>query len=333
MIERYLALTEQERRDLLGQTASRMSIDPVIVEKDIWVCAILSEIFAHKETENSFIFKGGTCLSKVYGLINRFSEDIDLILDWRALGLGPPDHDPWDSGRSRNRQDAFNKAVTARTHEYLRDALVPMLNKILPDGVEVSASSDNQQGVVVEYPAVYASSYIRDGVLLEIGPLAAWTPWQPATIRPEVGRFYPQVVGDDPIPVRATTAERTFWEKITIAHWIASSGKTIPARYARHYYDIIMLTRAGVADRAIADLVLLESVVEFKKRFYWSAAAQYDLASPGTLRIVPGNDQLSQLERDYRNMQTMFYQTPPRWSEVVDELAKLQTTINGDQRT
>jgi len=68
----------KDRRDLFSETASLLGMNPAIVEKDFWVCWILKHLFA--------VFKGGTSLSKVFGLIDRFSEDIDLILDWRLLG-------------------------------------------------------------------------------------------------------------------------------------------------------------------------------------------------------------------------------------------------------
>jgi predicted nucleotidyltransferase component of viral defense system len=91
MIAQYLALSPNEKRELLSQTAARMGVDPVIVEKDFWVSAILGVLFTHPDTKDRFVFKGGTSLSKVYGAIQRFSEDIDLIVDWRLLGLGGSD--------------------------------------------------------------------------------------------------------------------------------------------------------------------------------------------------------------------------------------------------
>lgn len=143
-----------------------------------------------------------------------------------------------------------------------------------------------------------------------------------------MSRYYPHILGDDEIRVKVTTVERTFWEKVTIAHQIAYSGKTIPGRYARHYYDIAMLSRKGFAEAALRDFPLLRSVVEFKERFYPSRAARYDLASPGTIRILPETDRLTDLARDYRNMETMFYDAPPEWPSIVEELRELERTIN-----
>jgi len=333
MITDYLALPTERKTQLLSQTAARMGVDPVIVEKDLWVSAVLRILFTHEETKDHFIFKGGTSLSKVYGAIQRFSEDIDLIMDWRLLGIGGPDSDPWDAERSRTKQDRFNKALGTKTDEYLRATFVPFLRSELPDAVPVSVSDTVDQGVVIRYPAIYTSDYVQDGVLLEIGPLASWVPWVWKTILPEVSRHYPHILGDEEIAVKVTTVERTFWEKVTIAHRIAYSGREIPRRYARHYYDIVMLSRARVAEAALQDLPLLRSVAEFKERFYPSRTARYDLARPGTIRLLPDDDRLTELARDYRNMRTMFYGSPPEWQVLVDELRELGRTINDIERT
>lgn len=94
-----------ERRDLFGESARRLGMNPVIVEKDFWVCWILKRLFAEPELRNRMVFKGGTSLSKVFGLIDRFSEDIDLILDWRLLGYGAEEgSDPYQTTRSKTRR-------------------------------------------------------------------------------------------------------------------------------------------------------------------------------------------------------------------------------------
>jgi hypothetical protein len=332
MIAKYLVLSPNGKQDLLSQTAARMGVDPVIVEKDLWVCAILGVLFTHPETRDRFVFKGGTSLSKVYGVIQRFSEDIDLIVDWRLLGLGGADSDPWDAGRSRTRQDKFNKALGTKTEAFLRETFVPFLQSQLPTDVNVSVSDAVAQGVVVQYPAIFSSAYVQDGVLLEIGALASWVPSVWKAIIPEVSRYYPEILGDEALPVKVTTAERTFWEKVTIAHQIAYSNKEIPPRYARHFYDIVMLSRSGVVATALQDVELLRSVADFKERFYPSRAARYDLARPGTVRILPGEERLAELARDYRKMATMFYVTPPDWQAVVSELRRLELSINATER-
>ena len=89
-MDRIATGSATDRRDLFSETASRLGMNPAIVEKDFWVCWILKHFFAEPALKGQMVFKGGTSLSKVFGLIDRFSEDIDLILDWRLLGYGHP---------------------------------------------------------------------------------------------------------------------------------------------------------------------------------------------------------------------------------------------------
>lgn len=189
----------------------------------------------------------------------------------------------------------------------MRSKFIPFLAQQLPLGCSVEMSERVQQGVEVHYPALFAGGYVHESVLLEIGPLASWIPFARHRIRAEVGRHYPKLVGDLEVPVRVTTAERSLWEKVTIAHQIACSGRSVPPRFSRHYYDIVMLARSGVAESAFGNIDLLRDVARFKARFYPSRSARYDLACPGTLRIIPNADQQRQLKADYRDMNAMFF--------------------------
>jgi predicted nucleotidyltransferase component of viral defense system len=83
---KFLELPPDERRLYIEQAAIRRNISPVILEKDFWVCWLLGIVF-ESEFADSLVFKGGTSLSKVFGVIERFSEDVDLSLSPAFLGL------------------------------------------------------------------------------------------------------------------------------------------------------------------------------------------------------------------------------------------------------
>ena len=87
-------LPESDRRELFRNTADKMGLNDAIVEKDFWVCFTLDYLFHRCPWKETITFKGGTSLSKAFNLISRFSEDIDLILDWRVLGYGKDE--PWE---------------------------------------------------------------------------------------------------------------------------------------------------------------------------------------------------------------------------------------------
>ena len=110
-------LSDNDRRELFRNTADKMGLNDAIVEKDFWVCFTLDYLFHRSPWKESITFKGGTSLSKAFHLISRFSEDIDLILDWRVLGYGKDE--PWEK-RSNTKQDAFNKEANVRAEVFLR---------------------------------------------------------------------------------------------------------------------------------------------------------------------------------------------------------------------
>jgi predicted nucleotidyltransferase component of viral defense system len=99
-IEKIAAWREKDRNDLFRETGARRNMSPAIVEKDFWVCWTLGRLFASEDLRSKLMFKGGTSLSKVFGLIERFSEDIDLILDWNEVAK----EDPYTE-RSNTKQD------------------------------------------------------------------------------------------------------------------------------------------------------------------------------------------------------------------------------------
>jgi len=171
--------------------------------------------------------------------------------------------------------------------------------------------------------------YIRPEVVLEIGPLAAWVPSASHRIRPYAAEEFPQLFAEPECRVIATSAERTFWEKATILHQQAHRTGPMPLRYSRHYYDLYKLAASPVSTSAIADLGLLRDVVAFKQRFYPSGWARYEDAVPGSLKLIPANAPLAELQRDYNSMQVMIHGQIPDFDEIIIALRHLEDQING----
>ena len=101
-------LNPDQRKEVFIETAVKKGISPAVVEKDFWVCWTLKHLFSIDEIKSKIVFKGGTSLSKVFGVIDRFSEDIDLILDWELLGYCKGQKDPFYK-HSSNRICLINK--------------------------------------------------------------------------------------------------------------------------------------------------------------------------------------------------------------------------------
>jgi len=117
-------LSDHDRADVIRIAAADAGLPDAVMEKDYWVCYALDHLFHGCDFKDRLVFKGGTSLSKAYGLIDRFSEDIDLILDWRLLGYGIDE--PWQV-RTNNKQDSFNKETVERTDTFLAEEFVPKL--------------------------------------------------------------------------------------------------------------------------------------------------------------------------------------------------------------
>jgi hypothetical protein len=181
-------------------------------------------------------------------------------------------------------------------------------------------------------PCSVSADYIRPAVRLEIGPLASWVPSRSRPIKAYAAQVFPEAFSNPTFEVVAIDAERTFWEKATILHQEAHRPGTIPARYSRHYYDLYKLSESPIRKTALDNLPLLQSVVEFKERFYYSSWARYDLAVPGSFRLSPPDSQLPALERDYRAMQDMFFREPPTFETILAGLAALEREINAEAR-
>jgi len=323
-MDRVAIWPETERADLIREASAIMTLAPEVVEKDFWVCWALDRLFGAPAMARKILFKGGTSLSKVFGLIERFSEDVDLILDWSEV----TNEDP-AATRSVTKQAAFNKALLIRAHEYLREMFLPEVQALV-EGVCEASIEDNPEVVKIKYPAVFPSEYLRPEIQLEVGPLASWVPNADYQIRPYVAEALPDVIDRPVCTVRAIKAERTFWEKITILHHEAHrpEGNTQPAGYSRHYYDVCRMAQAPVKQDAFAELDLLRAVADFKDKFYHRGWARYDLAVPGTMALVPPDHVLKAVERDYQDMRFMIFGDRPTFGDIMKVIRSLEEEIN-----
>lgn len=326
----FATLPQEDRADALIVAAQEKGMHPAIVEKDFWVCWMLDYLFGESAFKDSFAFKGGTSLSKGFNLIERFSEDIDLIFDWRLLGYGIDE--PWEK-RSNTKQDAFVRQINEDAALFLREELMPEMQAYLDRQHIANASlridKDDPQTLRFFYPQSFSDDSILQEIRLETGALAAWTPTTVAHISPYIAEEFPTAFAQPETSVLTVSPERTFWEKVTILHKEAfrTNGR-FPSRYSRHYYDLYKLAHSGVKTRALNDAILLKSVVDFKMTFWRSNAARYDLCVPGTLKLMPPKDSMHLVEQDYASMRNMIFGDAPAFDELMLEISELESEIN-----
>jgi hypothetical protein len=326
-----------ERAELFAETAARKGIADAIVEKDFWVCWMLQQLFSIDALSGRLLFKGGTSLSKVFHAINRFSEDIDLAVDYAALGF-VGDRDPRRGDISKTKRATILAEMMDSCQRYIGTEFIQALDKRCrellgpPDAWSLGVSEQDANVVRFRYPGSTAKSltYVPPQVVLELGTHAEFVPHDRFTIRSFAAEEFPNVVSDGDVGVVALLAKRTFWEKATILHaeYHRPLEKLLPERYSRHYYDVAMMAEGQIRADALSDMDMLALVVKHKETFYPAAWAQYDLARPGTLRLVPRVERMAALERDYRNMSVMLFGEVPPFGAVIEALTDLERQSN-----
>jgi hypothetical protein len=331
--------SRDERREIFQETAIKVGVgSPIAIEKDYWVYWILQRVFDSASGQH-LVFKGGTSLSKVFQIIKRFSEDIDLSVDRTALGFSG-DRDP-ENAKSKTHagkllteiRAACNAWVSGEFAESLRTDIGGMLKE---GSWELRPDANDSSTLLFEYPysleetAYGGASYIRPIIRLEFGGRGEVWPANNAEVNSYCAEAFPDAIHDRPAAVNVLRAERTFWEKATLAHaeFHRQKEKSFGERLSRHYYDLAMMDRAGTASNAIVDEKLRRAVVEHKSVFFPAPWARYDLAVPGTFRIYPHPGLEQALRSDYRLMEEMFFETPPPFDELLGTLKSLEGEIN-----
>ena len=324
-------LPDSERRDLFRNTASKIGLHDAIVEKDFWVCFTLDYLFHRSPWKNAITFKGGTSLSKAFNLINRFSEDVDLILDWRVLGYSKDE--PWEE-RSNRKQEAFNREANERAEIFLAEEFCPNiqagLSRELGCEANIYIDDKDKQTVIFAYPRMFMNPSTLQVIRLEIGALAAWTPAITARVEPYAAVYYPKIFRQKNTEILTAAPERTFWEKATILHHEANRPESsqMPQRYSRHYYDLYRMSTTPAKEAAFNQVELLKKVVDFKTRFYPRAWAKYQETVPGTLKLIPPEYRFATLCEDYESMKDMLYGSVPSFEDVMGAIEKLEKEIN-----
>ncbi|NCS66738.1 MAG: nucleotidyl transferase AbiEii/AbiGii toxin family protein, partial [Betaproteobacteria bacterium] len=155
-MESVARFSPAERRELFAETAARKGMTPAVVEKDFWVCWTLGRLFAHPDLSRLLMFKGGTSLSKVFHLIERFSEDIDLILDWRVV-VG--EDDPL-ADRSATKQETLNKTIDTKAVDYIGGELLALVSQAVDPICRCDLAADDLHALNVQYPAAFSDAYL-----------------------------------------------------------------------------------------------------------------------------------------------------------------------------
>ncbi len=327
----FLELPDDERLKILNAMSAELGRGADILEKDVWVCWALEHLWAARG-DVRMAFKGGTSLSKAYRAIERFSEDIDVTIDYRSLC---PELNPFAKGVSRTKLKKAGERLKERVGARVRDTIVPRLQAALDtsgSGTHVEASDDGES-VRIYYRSVSGGpgGYIADSVLLEFGGRNTTEPNVIHALTPDLAQKVPKLRFPSP-KVNVLCAKRTFWEKATMMHAESNRERLRENanRLSRHWYDVYVLSDHHVGKQALADRALLEDVIRHKEVFFHASYASYEACLEGCMRLLPEAEGCRALARDYEEMQKagMFYGASPTFDRIVERITELQTTIN-----
>ncbi len=324
-------LNDKDRDVIFSRYAFEYGNNKSIIEKDFWVTLVLDYLFHKCVYKDYFIFKGGTSLSKCFNIINRFSEDIDLILRWDLLTDDNPNNE-----RSNRQQDIYNKNINKLAGEFISDKLKPVMEddfeKLLGKRIDISVDENEPQVLNFMYPRLYDDneSGILKYVRLEIGPLAALTPTEDVEISPLIASLNLKVYDNVKTGIKTVSPERTFWEKVMILNQEAHRpmDKKMLPRYSRHYYDVYRISLTKYKYKAYSDIELLTKVRNFKKKFYPVSWAKYDTAVPGEFVLVPNEERIKELKNDFENMKEMLNDNSISFERLMKEIKNIENEIN-----
>ena len=340
MSELWFSLGRADQAEALEVAAGRTGRPAHLLEKDIWVVWALSAIYGSQLAEK-LTFKGGTSLSKVYKIIDRFSEDIDLTYDIRELVP-----DLLQGGNpipvSASQEKKITSAVRARLPEWIAGSVKPVLEDALISSsaqAEFRVDGKDREKLIIDYRAVKTGTgYAEASIQLEFGARATGEPNSRHMVHCDIA----QVIEGVKFPVAAPlvmAAERTFWEKATAAHVYSLQGRLRGERYSRHWYDLAAMAKTGHAAQAAGDHQLATAVAEHKSVFFVEKDAHgskvdYLKAVTGGLQLVPTGTALAALESDYAAMleDGLLALHQPSFDEVMEKCRTIQDEVNHKAR-
>lgn len=330
MAKHFFSLSTDEQAALIQQAGVRLDLTDLIIEKDLWVCWLLEQIFA---LPIHAAFKGGTSLSKVFGLINRFSEDCDITIDYRNF---KPDLKLADLNRTQLKK--ISAELKAQLQSYIAKVVLPYLQEQVAklfqeETFEIELSEDGEQ-LRFYYPSLInpLRGYLRDHVLIEFGVRNSTEPCEKHRVVSYLAQSNPDpFILPNPV-VDALSPIRTFWEKATLIHVECHRNRfsTTPERLSRHWYDLFMLNNAWVGPEALSHLEILKSVIEHKKAFFNASYTHYDDCLSGKFLLVPTGVALENLKQDFKQMLAagMFHKLPPTFKTIIEGLEQLENRLN-----
>ncbi len=328
----FTDLSVEDRRDIIDYVSDKTGLSRAVVEKDWWVTAVLRAIFSLPYSDN-ISFKGGTNLSKCWNLIQRMSEDIDIAISREYLGFS--------GDLSKNQiSDKLRRASCS----FVRNTMINDVEKALmgqgirSDSITVSVhetkvSTVDPETIYVAYKPIFkGNEYVLPQVKIEVSGRSMSEPVTQVSVRSYISDNLPKLTFEDyPVEVNAVVPQRTFLEKLFLLHeeFAKPSAEIRIERMSRHLYDVHRIMQTAIADEALSDESLYESVIEHRRKFIGLKGFDYDTLRRSSLKIVPIGEVRDRWEVDYKNtVMNMVMGKAPSFEEIIIELETLNNRIN-----
>ena len=317
---------------VLTQAANKTGLPVQAVEKDLWVTVVLQMVFT-LPIANHLVFKGGTSLSKVWKVIQRFSEDIDLAIDPSIWGF--------EGDLTKKQIKRLRKASSI----FVRDELCLSLKDIVLETsmekwLQVEADSDGEgdgtypepRVIHIRYKSLFDEDlpYLHSEVKLEVGARSLLEPTAKAVVTSVIEDALPVSTTIKQVMIPTALAEKTFLEKAFLLHELFSSQSSREAnRKSRHLYDLAQMMNSDIAARAIADDELWNTIHHHRELFTSMSGVDYTPDIRERIRLLPPDDVIDDWHKDYKDMQSsMIYGEKPTFTELMEKMRELENLFH-----
>lgn len=319
----WLNLPKDKQQELFKQLSFKTGIQPQSIEKDAWITLVLRIIF-NSEVAEHLVFKGGTSLSKAYGLIKRFSEDIDIAISREYIGFTGE----LTKGQIRKLRRKSHDFVLNDMPNIIRKAFEKygVNNLLFKIEVENTKISDQDPGIIkITYPSVFDElSYIQKKVLIEIGARSLLEPSEDKEIKSIIDENYPESsFTEKSFAVKTILPEKTFLEKMILLHeeFSKPKAKIRYHRMSRHLYDIGQIISTEFGERALKDESLFQEIIKHRAKYTPIKTVDYSKLELNKLKIIPPDEFIGQYEKDYSEMQeNMIYGKKISFKELIEKI-------------
>lgn len=328
-MNKFLTLTKEQRAAVFERVGASVGLPMQAVEKDFWVTVILQAVFSLPVAQH-LIFKGGTSLSKAWGLISRFSEDIDLAVNPIALGAAEGD-------LTKKQIKKLRKASSLFVSEQLTPMLCAKINEMgmsafLNIEAQPNGEGDNTypepRQIYIRYQSVFEKplTYLRPDVVLEVSARSLIEPAMPTHVSCILADYIPIQPACDAV-VHTAIPAKTMVEKMFLLHELFSvpGHGTRAERKSRHLYDLYQMMQQDFAQEVITNDALWESIRHHREVFTSVQGVDYSGDVRQRICLLPREDIVAIWQSDYETMRSsMIHGSAPTWDELIEQITILQ---------